>query len=67
MASGNQRRPQSFQIRGGAFAAAAQDSPFVNEHLEINDEHDLEDGDDESMLIVSPTLATTFLCGSTFV
>ena len=42
---GNQRRSQSFQIRGEG-ASAALDSPFANENLEINDQDD--DVDDET-------------------
>ena len=42
---GNQRRSQSFQIRGEG-ASAALDSPFANEHLEINDQDDDETDDD---------------------
>ena len=42
---GNKRRSQSFQIRGEG-ASAALDSPFANEHLEINDQDDDETDDD---------------------
>ena len=42
---GNQRRSQSFQIRGEG-ASAALDSPFANENLEINDQDDDEADDD---------------------